>query len=215
MRFLPYILFFLALGYSQENSGKLKYEYIENDYLKAISFIEDVELISLSTTDMSLYGRRFFVYIREYENGRSVKEDSLGLICKEERIPILVGNDTTFYTINICDKISFLKPLDNFKIIFAGKRGQDSLNLVINYPSLRILRKLKGDKTYSLRPYLTDPNNMLNIPLNKKFPILLYTPPYKISAGVKYYCITDNKPPDLLYTEYNIPHFYLILLAIK
>jgi len=210
------LLFFLSLSvscYAQIDSTTITIGKIDDNILSTITNLENIQLITLSNKDTTLYGNRFFLFIQEYKDGILKKEDSLDLTCIEKKVPFVIGKDTSYYSINTCDRITFKKPSKIFKIIIAGKIKEDTMHLLIKYPSIIFKRKLKADNTYLFREFKL--NGQARIPLNKKSPILLYTPPYKISKGINYYCILDNKPIKTIYDKYKIQHFYVFLLAIK
>ena len=215
-RIVIFIFLFIAIkGYAQADSTTLKYGFITDKYLSLISSMEEIQLISVTSNDTMLYGKKFFLYIQEYRKGTLINEDSLDMTCIEKRIPAVVGKDTIEYVLNTCDHITYTKNFDSFEIIFAGKIVEDSLKLYIRYPTIRLYRKLKAGKDYTFRPFQTGNGNAITIPLDKKTPVLLLSPPFKLSNSGGSYCIIDGKPIDSIYRDLNVRHFYVFSMAIK
>ncbi len=215
IRNLFLILLFFNFGFTQERLAILRYETPDDEYLKVLALLENIQLQAISTDDTLLQGKQFFLYIQEYFEGQLVKEDSLVSQCNDQKFPIITNSDTVYYFLNICDRITFSKSIKSFKIIIAGKNQGDSIFVLFKYPNIMFKRKFKARPNYSLRPALVTPDNMLSIPFEKKFPIFLLAPPYQTSTGLKSYCVLNNQPIEAVYNVYHIKHFFVILLEIR
>lgn len=160
-------------------------------------------------------GKHFFLSIAEYKLGNLIKIDSLGISGIEKRIPIINSKDTMIYILNNTDKIRYDMINTNFKIMVGGKLVEDSLNLMIKYPGMGIMRKLKESERYRLREVQQCGNHRLGIALNKRIPILAYTSPFEMGAGRNSYCLLADELPEMWHEKFKVKHYYLFFLEIK
>ncbi len=217
MRKLIFIL--LALlninVYSQNDSTLIQFNYLENEDLILMNELNGIQMFNLSCSDTLMKGKRFFLSIKEYNLGKLSKIDSLGLICIKQEIPVVVGTDTMIYEFNKCDRITYKDISREFKIRFAGKFQNDSLNFKIRYPGIGLGVKLKGAENYLFRELQPSVKGKTKISLNSKTPIFAYTGPFEAGSGFNSYCLLNNESAEIWYDKFKVKHYYIFYIEIK
>lgn len=213
------ILTFLLIGlksFSQSDSTIIKFSGVDNADLMEITDLLNIRLLNITCDDTLVRGKKFFISISEYKNGNVVKQDTSYSICKEETIPIQMGDKIVNMIVNLCDKITFSMQEEHYEIKLYGKlNDKDNFKLNIRHPGLKYSVVLKGD--YSLRPVNSCTNrNELKIPINKKVPVLTYAPPVKaLSGGFSSYCIRGEEDVESWFKTFKMKHYYVIYLRIQ
>lgn len=202
-------------SFSQTDSTILKFSGVNGDLLE-INDLLNIQLSKIVSDDTLLRGKRFFITISEYKKGNVIKQDTSYSTCKQEIIPIQMGDQMVNMNVNLCDKISFSPQENNYEIKLIGKvNDMGNFKLNISHPGLRYSVILKGN--YSLRPVNSCSNsNELKIPINKKVPILTYAPPVKPVSGVLgSYCIQGEENVEKWFETFKMKHYYVIYLKIQ
>jgi hypothetical protein len=200
--------------FAQNDSTTIKFEYIENSDLILMNKLNGIQMITMSCNDTLNINKRFHISIAEFENGEIKDIDSLTLPCEILKIPVVVGGDTTIYEMDKCSHVEYTESEKPFKIKFAGKYQNDSLKLIINYPSIILTTKLKGAENYSLREIVTAGDDYAKIVIGKRTPLLAYTAPFDTGSSFRWYCILDSAKPETWFEKFGVKHFYIIYLEI-
>lgn len=211
---LGFILFITRQGIAQTDSAVIEYSYIEDENLVLINQLNNVQLVNIACRDTSLRGKRFFLYIDEYRDGKKEKQYAPVSDCETIRIPVPMGRDTAYYVMDPCDDITFKKHYDEQTIRFAGKFDDGEFRILIRYRPFAQEYTLKGESNYSLRPVHGTPDGTLTIPLGEHIPILTYTPPFKIGGGLSSYCLLGEEEEDEWYEKFGVSHYYVFYLEI-
>jgi hypothetical protein len=213
------VLTFLLIGlelFSESDSTIIKFSGVDNRDLMEITELLDIQLLNITCDDTLVRGRRFFISFSEYKNGNIIKQDTSYSYCKEETIPIQMGDNIANMIVNLCDKITFSATDNHYEIKLIGKlNDKDSFKLNIRHPGLGYSVVLKGD--YSLRPVNSCTNrNELKVPINKKVPIVTYAPPVKaVSGRLSSYCIQGEEDVESWFKTFKMKHYYVIYLRIQ
>ncbi|HRW62973.1 MAG TPA: hypothetical protein P5132_05775 [Bacteroidales bacterium] len=211
---ISFLLFTLS-SFSQKDSTLVYFEYVENEDLRLINELSGIQMITLSCSDTLMHNKHFFLSVYEYFEGQLKSVDSLNMTCVDQEYSMITGEDTIVYTVNYCDYICFDEHKDKFSMRLAGKLIDDSLNLIIKYPSFVVKRKLKGNKEFSLREVISENGKDAKIKVNSKVPVFAYTSPFDSGGGIKSYCLLEGDDPKNWFQKYNIKHYYIFFLEIK
>lgn len=217
MRILLFLLILLpAALYAQNDSTTLIIKTVEDKDLKLSNELNGIQIMKLVCPDTTVLGKRFKLQIHEYKGGEIVDQDSFGLTCEDQRFPVVIGQDTMYYTLNLCEKFAYTEDCikEEFQIKFGGKLNIDTFDLRIKYPGIYLSKKLKGDDSYLLKSMDCIINQEFRFPLNEMVPILAYTPPFK-TGQIDAYCLLDTKEPGDWHIEYKLDHFYIFYLEIE
>lgn len=180
---ISFLLFTLS-SFSQKDSTLVYFEYVENEDLRLINELSGIQMITLSCSDTLMHNKHFFLSVYEYFEGQLKSVDSLNMTCVDQEYSMITGEDTIVYTVNYCDYICFDEHKDKFSMRLAGKLIDDSLNLIIKYPSFVVKRKLKGNKEFSLREVISENGKDAKIKVNSKVPVFAYTSPFDSGGGI-------------------------------
>jgi len=200
--------------FSQKDSTKIEFEYIENSDLRLMNELNGIQMITVSFGDKQMLNKRFHISIAEFENGEIIDIDSLSLPCEIMRIPMVVSGDTMIYEMDKCTYVEYNESNEPFKIKFAGKYQNDTLKLITKYPSISLTTKLNGAENYSLREMITNGEDYAKIVVGKRIPLLVYTAPFDTGSSMSSYCILDSAMPDTWFEKFGVKHFYIIYLEI-
>jgi len=209
-------LLFGLKSFSQTDSTTIKFSGVNNEDLKEITDLLDIQLINIVSDDSLMRGKRFFISISEYENGIVIKKDTSYSKCKEDIMPIQMGDRIVNVIVNLCDKITFSRQKNHYEIKLVGKlNDNNTFKLKISHPGLKYTVVLNGD--YSLRPVNSCTNSKeLKIPINKEVPILTYAPPVKaVSGEFSSYCIRGEENVETWFETFKMKHYYVIYLRIQ
>lgn len=201
-------------GFSQKDSTKIEFEYIENSDLSLMNELNGIQMLTVSCGDTKLLNKRFHISIAEFENGEIKDIDSLSLPCEITRIPMVVDGDTMIYELDKCSYVEYNESNEPFKIKFAGKYQNDTLKLITKYPGISLTTKLKGAENYSLREIVTSREDYAKIVVGKRIPLLAYTAPFDTGSSMSSYCILDSAMPETWFEKFGVKHFYIIYLEI-
>ena len=157
----------ISIGvYSQNDSTTIHFFNLEKD-LSLISELNNIQYLGLSCSDLKMRGKRFLFSFDEYKNGKKTNQDTSNLVCKEQRIPVVMGKDTNYLVINFCDKKSFHREDSIIKIRFVGKLQKDTFKLLIDYPSIRLSNTFIGNENYSFREITCSSNHDMKLKVMK------------------------------------------------
>ncbi|MBM2815484.1 MAG: hypothetical protein HW421_2246 [Ignavibacteria bacterium] len=196
----------------------IKIGFVDNE-MNLLANIIKVEKITLSFDDTLLIGKKFILSKAEYVKGKKVGEQEL-VKCGADTIPMVIGGDTSYYmSSDPCEKNSFHKGDSIYIIDFICDNSKsDKANLNIHYPRLHLELKINKKPNldlYSLRDLKACGNYTGFIPLNKKIPIIAYSPPFEMEGGAKGYCILNYKPVAEWHKYYKLKHYVVFYLEIK
>ena len=206
---LPLMLF------SQVDSTEVYLKSVDNDDLRTICKLEDIQIIKIVSKDTLLRNKVFNLIIKEFKKGKIVSVDNLNISNKEERIPFVVNGETMIYVENMIDKAGFSEGRDSLMITLSGIFKNDVFKLNIKYPGVGLSKELKGKKDYLLREAISCSNSKIKIPINKEYPILAYTPPFDTGSSIQSYCILGEEKVENWYEKFKVKHYYAIYLEIK
>jgi len=213
-------LVFLLVGwssFSQTDTTVIKISNVNDEVLQEIIDLLDIQFINIVCDDTLMRGKKFFISTSEYRDGIVVSQDTSYAKCKEEILPIQMGDKVINMIVNLCDKITFAHQDLEYKIKVIGILNDNHFKLNIRNPGLRYTMLLNGDKDYLLKAVNSCTNkNELKIPINRKVPILTYAPPVKtISGGLGSYCIQGEEDVENWYKSFKIRHYYVFYLRIQ
>ena len=206
---LPLMLF------SQVDSTEIYLKSVDNDDLRTICKLADIQIVKIVSKDTLLRNKVFNLIIKEFKKGKIVSVDNLNISNKEERIPFVVNGETMIYVENMIDKAGFSEGRDSLMITLSGIFKNDVFKLNIKYPGVGLSKELKGKKDYLLREAISCSNSKIKIPINKEYPILAYTPPFDTGSSVQSYCILGEEKVENWYEKFKVKHYYAIYLEIK
>lgn len=212
--------FFLLLTvtfYAQTDSTKIKFTYLEDNDLREIIDLLDIQFLSFHCYDTLMRDKKFFVTISEYKSGNIVTKDTLNGDCDEQVYEMQIGDKLVNLHINTCEKITFLPENNSHSIKLIGKLDEQNLKLKIRHPGVINQKILTGNKNYKLRPINEcDNKGYLQVPINKEIPIITYAPPApSVSGQVNSYCILGEEDVNNWYKKFKIEHYYVIGLIIE
>lgn len=197
-----------------KDSTKLEFTHLNRE-LSLISDLNNIQYVGFVCKDKKAKGKNFLFLVEEYKNGIKLPTDSIDLLCEEVIYPMEINGKTVNYRFNSCNGKMFMENDTSFIVSLAGKLEADTFKLLIDYPGVRIEKKLTGNNEYSLRPIFFDTNNQTTIPFSKITPVFAYTPPFNIDSGLGYYCILGTSECNNWYQEFGIKHYYIISLLIE
>lgn len=201
--------------YSQVDSTTIYYKSIENDDIRNICDLTNIQIQKIFCKDRSLQGKVFNVIIKEFKKGRVISNEDLDISADIKKIPMVVNGDTMIYVIDYTDKTGFGKATDSLTISFTGLLTKNNFKLKIRFPGMSITKDLKGKSHYSLRMANSCSDNKIRIPINTDYPILAYTPPFDTGSGLNSYCMLGEENVLDWYDKFNVKHYYIIYLEIK
>ncbi|MBR9859957.1 hypothetical protein GYB22_04265 [bacterium] len=222
------VVFFLLMMLSNtvlilaQDSTKIILEYPGDRVEKLSNELNGIKIVKLICPDSSMLGSMFKLYIGEFRQGTMQSLDSFGIECKDQKFPVLIGNDTAFVFINMCERISYTSKCiesdpkcEGFEILMGGKFTDDTFNLKIKYPGIGFNTSLKCNEDYDLRVIQQSRSDTLLHPLNKRFAIMSFGPPFKGNSQLNHYCLLNTENSDQWYDKFGIEHFYIIYLRIQ
>jgi len=215
------IFFFLIAlsSFSQidRNSTVITFSKIENDDLQAVIDILDIQHFNIVCEDTLMRGKKYFISISEFQNGHIAKKDTSYSKCKEEVIPIQMGDKVVNVAINLCDKITFKQLDKRYQIKLTGIWKDNLFKLKICNQGIEYALVLNGGKDYLLRPVNSCAGtDKMTISLNKETPILTYSPPVKSNSGaMDSYCLLGEEDVENWYKTFKMAHYYVIYLRIE
>lgn len=205
----------LITVFSQKDSTTLYYKGIENEELRIICSLADIQVQKIFCKDTSLQGKVFNFIIKEFKEGKVHSEQNLNIVGEQRRIPMFVNGDSVTYIIDYTDKTGFGKSTDSLLITFAGILQKEQFKLTIEYPGISVSQLLHGESNYSLRPANSCSGNEIRVPLNTEYPILTYTPPLNTGSQIHSYCLLGEENIADWYEKFKIEHYYVIYIEIK
>ncbi len=196
---------------SKVDSVKTIFEFLDKD-LSLICELQKIKFISIACYDTNARGKKFFIRIDEYKDGKIIKTDSSLMSCEVKNFPMIVGKDTLIQKADICNLMKYSEKDSVFKIRFAGKLIQDTFELIIAYPYLSTKIKFAGNEDFTLRTI----HRSNKVPIGEVTPILAYTPPFKSTLSeAASYCILGLERVDKWFENFNINHYYILSLKIE
>ncbi|MEI6880856.1 MAG: hypothetical protein WCK82_05970 [Bacteroidota bacterium] len=213
--FTPLFLVIPILLFSQVDSTEIYFKSIENEDLKTICDLSDIQITKIICKDTLLKNKVFNLVFKEYKKGKITSVENLNISNFEQRIPFIVNGDTMIYVINMVEKAGFGEGTDSLVISLAGIYKDNIFKLNIQYPGLTISKNLKGKKDYQLREVYSCFDSKIKIPIKKEYPILAYTPPFDTGSSLKSYCMLGDEKVELWYEKFKLKHYYAIYIEIK
>lgn len=186
-----------------------------NRELSLLNSLNNIQYTGFTCNDTTARGKRFLVHIEEYVNGEKIPCDSADLQCKEELIPMEVNEKTVQYRFDPCSRKTFPDEENTFTVALAGKLEADTFRLFIDYPAIRLSKKLKGSTDYSLRPISCDSGDKATIPIGKLTPVFAYTPPFDTQKGMSSYCILGTENVGDWFRKFGLKHYYILYVIIE
>jgi hypothetical protein len=211
------IFIFLEQATALQDSTTIVFKYSKDKELKMLYDLLDVQYIGIECPDTNLHGKKFYLSCDEYIKGKIVKTEDFGLKSKADTIPMVTGTgETSFYIMDYSEHIIFDDSYKSFAIDFMSKFQNDTISLKINFPGIHMTQKLACDNQFLLRavnPCGT--SDTISIPLNKPYPVVAFTPPFKLANMGGNYCMLATKDINEWYPEFKIEHFYVFNIVIK
>ena len=213
---LTLVLIFPAIiTFAQTDSTTIYYRGIDNNELRNICDLSDIQIEKIFCKDTLLRGKVFNVIIKEFKKGKVNYTKNFNITAEKQRIPMVMNGDTLIYEIDYTDKTGFGNSTDSLTLTFAGILKKDKFRLKINYPGLSFSQELKGQNNYSLRAVNSCSGNKMKIPINTEYPIVAYTPPFDTGSGIKSYCMLGEENVLNWFDKFKVKHYYVIYLEIK
>jgi len=201
------------ISFSQIDSTTIYYKNIEDRNLLTICKLSDIQIETIFCNDTLLRGKVFNIIIKEFKKGKIKSTKNLNISAEKQQIPMVVNGDSLIYGIDYTNKAGFGNSTKSLTLTFAGILKKDKFILRIKYHGLGISLKLKGKENYSFRAINSSSN--VEVPINKEFPILAYTPPFDTGSGLKSYCMLEEESVLDWYEKFKVKHYYVISLEIK
>ncbi len=189
----------------QLDSTRLKLDYGSGskdllDYFRAV----DVDYFKITSNDTTLRDYYFQIVIKEYWGSKNTKTDTL-----------LKGN-------GLRDLVGFEKG-DSTLMMSVLSRSSKPKKLKINYNLGRIgnAREYKqvNSKNYSMRDAINSHGKYVSVPLEKPFPLLVYSLPYEDpkQPGYLFYCAltADGTPPEKWGEVFGVKHYIIFEMIIR
>lgn len=197
-----------------QDSVKIEFIYLNRE-LTLLNALNDIQYTGFRCSDTRAKGKKFLVWIEKYKNGETVSSDSADIMCKEELMSITVEGKSVNYHFDLCSKKTFVGSRSSYSVLLAGKlKDDDTFNLFINYPAVRLIKKLRGSANYSLRGISCETDNSAVIPSNKPTPVFAYTPPFDTGEGYGSFCILGTDDVRNWQNKLGIEHYYIFYLKI-
>lgn len=219
MRYIfAFILLFVGLTITaQTDSTLIRFSNVNDEDLQEIIDLLDIQLINVICEDTLMRGKKFFISTSEYKDGIVVSQDTSQATCKEEILPIQMGDKLVDMIVNFCDKITFNHQALLYKIKMIGILNDNHFKLNVSHPGLRYTLQFNGDEHYLLKTVNSCSNSdKLTLSVNKKIPILTYAPPVKaISGKFSSYCIQGEEDVENWHETFKMRHYYVIYLNIQ
>ena len=213
-----FLLISLSLFSQVDNKTTvIKFSKVDNEEIQDIIDLLDIQHFNVICEDTLMRGKKYFISISEFHNGSIIKKDTSFSKCKEEVMPIQMGDKVVNVIINLCDKITFKQKDKQYKIKLIGMLKNNLFKLKICNQGIVYTLSLNGGEDYLLRPVNScSGTDRITIPINKETPILAYSPPVKSNAGgLKSYCILGEEDVENWYKTFKIAHYYIIYLRIE
>ncbi len=205
----------VTLSSFAQDSVRIQYEFETDRKSRILNTLQGVQFVSILTSDTLANGKKLKLYRQTYSEGQITSTDTV-IRCEKKVYKISRGNDTINYTVDICDRLKFDSRMGEYEIHFAAKVIEDSIRLILDYPSLSIDEKIAGTESYLFRAlHNTEVDRTFYMPTNDWVPILAFTPPMKVSSSLNSYCLIDGETPDQFYTKHGISHYYIYYLKIE
>ncbi|MCL2649407.1 MAG: hypothetical protein FWD60_00085 [Candidatus Azobacteroides sp.] len=201
--------------FSQVDSTTIYYREITNNELITICDLSGIQIEKIFCKDTLLRGKVFNIIIKEYKKGKICSEKNLNIKAEEQRIPMKINGKSITYIIDFTDKTGFGNSTDSLSLTFAGLWYKNNFKLIIRYPGMSFTRTLKGKSNYSLRPANSCSESELKVPINKEYPILVYTPPFDTGTKLRSYCLLGEEDVLNWYEKFNVKHYYVFYIEIK
>lgn len=203
-----------AIITNAQDSTTVQFIYLDREQ-SLLNDLNNIQYTGFICNDTLAHDKKFLLQVVEYKNGKNIVVDSTDLDCKVEIIPMEVNGKTVNYRFDPCSRKTFLQSDSSFKVAVAGKLETDTFRLLIDYPGIRLTKKLKGSDNYSLRTISCDDNESTIMPFGKLTPIFAYTPPFETGKGMGSYCILGTEKVDNWFKEFGLKHYYIIYLLIE
>jgi hypothetical protein len=200
---------------AQTDSTTIYIKGIENDELKTICDLTNIQAEKIYCTDTLLRGKVFNFIIKEFKKGIIISEDNLNIVAKNEQIPMVVNGKNIIYNIDYTSHTGFGNSTDSLTITFAGLLNKKKFKLYIKYPGMEIHKELKGTEDYVLKMANSCLENEIRVPVNAEYPILAYTPPFDTGTVIKSYCLLGEENVLDWYNKFKVKHYYVIYLEIR
>ena len=203
--------------FSQQDSTLIRFIYPVDNDLRIRDELLGIQQINIECTDTLIRGKKFFLTISEFQNGKIINNDTTNAHCGLEIIPLKVGDKHFNIHVDICDKMSFAKSDSVYELSFIGILKNEVFDMRVNYPGKKSKIELKGTDNYALRWVNSCSNtNEMRIPLNKKIPVLTYAPPVKSeNDGYSSYCIQGESDVDSWFDSFQIEHYYVFYIEVE
>lgn len=200
--------------YSQE-TVQMKYESITDRVSRVVNDLNGIKMMSVLTYDTAAYDKKIILIRKTYTEGIVTATDTI-IRCEVKEYEVVSGDDILIYKVDICDRLRFDRSMEEYKIIFASKFENDSINSIVSYPSLSAEGVLEGDDAYQFRALQpTGADRTFNLTLSQWTPIIALTPAMKLSAISSSFCLIDGDTPDKFYENHGIAHYYIYFMKIE
>jgi hypothetical protein len=212
---IGFLIFPTITMFSQIDSTTIYYRGIENKDLITICELSNIQIQKIFCKDTLLRGKVFNILIKEYKKGKICSEKNFNIKAEVQKIPMVINGKSIIYHIDFTDKTGFGKSTDSLTLTFAGLWSKNNFKLKISYPGVSVTHILKGKSNYSLRPANPCSDNELIVPINTKYPILAYTPPFDTGTELLSYCLLGEEDVLDWYEKFNVKHYYVFYVEIK
>ena len=212
---IGFLIFPTITMFSQIDSTTIYYRGIENKDLITICELSNIQIQKIFCKDTLLRGKVFNILIKEYKKGKICSEKNFNIKSEVQKIPMVINGKSIIYHIDFTDKTGFGKSTDSLTLTFAGLWSKNNFKLKIRYPGVSVTHILKGKSNYSLRPANPCSDNELIVPINTKYPILAYTPPFDTGTELLSYCLLGEEDVLDWYEKFNVKHYYVFYVEIK
>ncbi len=164
--------------------------------------LEQIDYFAITSQDTSLKNYYFLFTSKEYRGKKS--DPSKNIIRSNEAKAVSFGNGDTALVFSIMTKA----------------RGVEEIEFCYNLVKFRTSKFYKKTKSdaYSLRDAVNSHGKFVSVPLNKAFPLLVYSLPYEDPKrpGYLFYCelTAGGVAPEQWGERYGVKHYIVIELAI-
>ncbi len=118
--------------FSQIDSTELYFKSVDNDDIRTICELADIQIIKIISKDTLLKNKVFNFIIKEFKKGKIVSSDDLNFSNKVEKIPIVVNGDTLIHVVHMLEKAGFSEGRDSLLITISGIYKMIFSNYIFN-----------------------------------------------------------------------------------
>ena len=212
MKQIHLILFFLILfscSFSQKtDTTKLKVIFgSQTSEINELFRIEDVEYYKIISNDIKLRDYYFQFSIKEFLDNKLIRNDTLLKDYDFDKLKTGYRNTDTSFTITLMKR----------------NLNKDTSLFMLSFPNTGLSTFIYDKKIpyeyYSTRDILMSNEEWVNVPIEKTFPLFVYTLPYENPKypGYKFYCELSKNgvPPEKWVDVYGVRHLMIIYVTIR